>query len=150
MGFLISPHWLSSIRSINLCHIKILSSIRMLDLLLKGINLVKPQSSLIENALKYTYDGSVDIPVSQMNRKKPIIIKDTGIGISEEYLRNIYKPFSQESEGFTKSYLGIGLGMLLAKKYLNLDKLVITYDSGKGIGTTATITFPENSGGKYD
>lgn len=101
-------------------------------------------SNLIDNALKYTEKGSVEVSVRSLGGDKVVMIQDTGIGISEEYMEYLFEPFTQESEGFSKAYQGIGLGMTLTKRYLELNKLDIIYDSEKGKGTTVKVIFPEH------
>ncbi|MCH7613974.1 MAG: ATP-binding protein, partial [Candidatus Marinimicrobia bacterium] len=65
-----------------------------------------------------------------------------GIGMSEEYLNKIFEAFSQESEGYTKKYQGIGLGMAIVKGHLDMNQVAIDVDSTQGKGTTFTLTFP--------
>ncbi|NQV38711.1 MAG: PAS domain S-box protein [Candidatus Marinimicrobia bacterium] len=97
--------------------------------------------SLIDNAIKYTQQGKIDINLEQNTDNYILIIKDTGIGISNEYLSSLFEPFSQESEGYTKKYQGIGLGLSLTKRHLDLNKIDIDVNSIKGVGTTFTLCF---------
>lgn len=78
--------------------------------------------NLIDNAVKYT---------------------DTGIGMSEEFLRRMYEPYTQESEGHTKKYQGIGLGLALTKRYLERIGARIEVSSQKGQGTTFKLSFQQ-------
>jgi len=98
--------------------------------------------NLIENAIKYTERGKVDINISRnINEKIYIEIKDTGIGISNEYLSRIFEPFSQEETGYTRKYEGLGLGLALVKKYLDLLGASISVVSEKEKGSNFTIVF---------
>lgn len=101
-------------------------------------------SNLIENAIKFTNKGYIKIESYPNNNQNILfcIIKDTGIGISEEYLDHIFEPFSQEEDGFNRPFEGSGLGLALTKKYLDLINSSITVDSVKGIGSTFTFTLP--------
>jgi len=98
-------------------------------------------SNLIDNAIKYTEKGEISILVEQRSDQYILTIKDTGIGISKDYRDRLFEVFSQESEGFTKKYQGIGLGMSIVKRHLDLNKVDIQVESTKGVGTTITLTF---------
>jgi len=97
--------------------------------------------NLLDNAIKYTQQGYVEV---ELLLKKNIIIKvkDTGIGISDEYLPTIFIPFTQEEQGYTRSYDGNGLGLALVKKYCEILGADISLKSKKNVGTTFTIDFP--------
>jgi PAS domain S-box-containing protein len=96
--------------------------------------------NIIDNSLKYTDKGGINIIVSNGGPSLMIEINDTGIGISKEYLDNMFEPFSQEDSGYTRKFDGSGLGLALTKKYIELNKGEIFVDSKKGIGTTFKIT----------
>ncbi|MGD8781663.1 MAG: tetratricopeptide repeat-containing sensor histidine kinase [Ignavibacteria bacterium] len=98
-------------------------------------------ANLIDNAFKYTKTGSIEIYVYKKDGKVAVDIKDTGIGISEKYLPNLFKKFSQEEQGYTRKYEGTGLGLSLVKKYCEINCCEIKVDSVKGQGTTFTIIF---------
>jgi signal transduction histidine kinase len=97
--------------------------------------------NLINNAIKYTKEGKVEINIFDGTNKLNIAIKDTGIGISSKYLNKIFEPFSQEDVGQKREFEGNGLGLALVKKYVDLNKAEIKVDSEKGIGSTFTVTF---------
>lgn len=96
-------------------------------------------ANLLDNALKYTKAGYVELKLETGNEIK-ISVMDTGIGISEEFVPNLFAPFSQEEQGYTRSYDGNGLGLALVKKYCDLLGAAISVQSKKNIGTTFTIT----------
>ena len=54
----------------------------------------------------------------------------------------LFQVFSQESEGLTKDFQGIGLGLALTKRYLDMNHVSISVESEKGLGSTFTLTFP--------
>ncbi len=100
---------------------------------------------LLDNALKYTLKGSVDVLIFEDgNDKISFSVKDTGIGIAEEYIPHLFKPFSQESIGYSRKFEGNGLGLALAKKYSELVNADIFVESKKNIGTTFTVSFNSN------
>ena len=97
--------------------------------------------NITENAIKYTEQGRVTVSLQQEAKCFILSIRDTGIGIAKEYLDDLFEVFSQESEGYTKKYQGIGLGMAITKRYLDLNQVKIEVESTKGVGTTFILTF---------
>jgi len=97
--------------------------------------------NLIDNSIKYTKKGYISINVTKNEQGINVIIEDTGIGISEEFLKMMYQPFIQEERGYSRRYDGNGLGLALVKKYCDLNKIAITVESEKGIGTKFTLFF---------
>jgi len=98
--------------------------------------------NLIDNALKYTAEGKVEVKLENNNLNNLVVkISDTGVGISEEYLPNIFKPFSQEEAGYTRKYDGNGIGLSLVKEYCELNNIDFSIESKKEKGTIATLIF---------
>jgi signal transduction histidine kinase len=99
-------------------------------------------SQIIDNAFKYTSKGKIQIDIlrNEFGYLKTII-SDTGIGISKEYLPNIFGEFSQEEMGYTRSFEGNGLGLALVKKFCELNNIEISVESTKEVGTTFFLTF---------
>jgi len=98
-------------------------------------------SNLLDNAIKYTMKGKVEIVLLRDEGALVVEVKDTGIGISKEYLPNLFKEFTQEEQGYTRRYEGNGLGLALVKKYCELNKAEITVNSTKNVGTTFRVKF---------
>src|ERR1035437_1303608 len=99
-------------------------------------------SNLIDNAIKYTTKGYVNVILHKVKNDDIILdVKDTGIGINKEYLDHIFEPFRQEEMGYGRAYEGIGLGLAIVKKVLDLNKCAINVESQKGEGTTFSINF---------
>ncbi len=99
-------------------------------------------SNLIDNAIKYTPEGEVDINLKNENNKVCITVCDSGIGISKDYLSKLYSPFTQEEGGINRRYDGTGLGLALVKKYAEINNAEISVKSSKGHGTKFTIALP--------
>jgi len=99
-------------------------------------------ANLIDNAIKYTKKGKVEI-LLEKNKAGNIMVevKDTGIGISKEFLPRLFEPFVQEDQGYTRSYDGSGLGLVLVKRYCDINNAVIEVESEKGVGTTFRVIF---------
>ena len=101
--------------------------------------------NLIDNAIKYTPEGKVEIRAFINDSDKITIeISDTGIGMSEEYMKNIFIPFNQEQKGYSRQYEGNGLGLALVKKYCEMNNAEISVKSEKGKGSTFTVVFFNN------
>jgi signal transduction histidine kinase len=99
-------------------------------------------SNLIDNAIKYTPEGEIEIVQYKNEQEKLCVkIKDTGIGISEDYLPRLFTPFSQEDSGYTRRYEGNGLGLAIVKRYVELNNAEILVESQKGKGSVFTIIF---------
>ncbi|KAB2841550.1 MAG: HAMP domain-containing histidine kinase, partial [Melioribacteraceae bacterium] len=101
-------------------------------------------TNLIDNAIKYTEKGSIEIRIYRNRQYKLCIdVKDTGIGISKEFLPQLFEPFRQEQQGYTRRFEGNGLGLALVKNYCKINNALITVQSEKDLGTTFTVTFAE-------
>lgn len=104
-------------------------------------------NNLLGNAYKYTLKGgSVSLFASQEEGKKPntcintIIIKDTGIGMSEEFIGQVFDEFARESSSTISRIEGSGLGMSIVKRVVDLLGGEISVQSKKGKGTTVIFT----------
>jgi signal transduction histidine kinase len=98
--------------------------------------------NLLDNAIKYTEQGKVEIrQFEDKDGKVCVEVSDTGIGISKDYIRNLFSPFSQEETGYTRKFDGNGLGLALVKRYCDLNNAGIQVDSKKGKGSKFTVTF---------
>ena len=90
-------------------------------------------NNLIDNAIKYTSEGKIEVLVCKDNNGKIfIMVSDTGIGISESYLPSLFDPFSQEDTGYTRRFEGSGLGLALVKNYVTINNAEIKVESKKG------------------
>ena len=102
--------------------------------------------NLIGNAIKYTLKGSVNVILDDFNEEKlQVVVKDTGIGISKEYIANLFAPFSQEDVGYKREFEGNGLGLALVKKYVEINNADILVESQKDRGSTFTVIFNKKS-----
>ena len=105
--------------------------------------------NIISNAVKFTKDGGTISFVAENcpgNDEHHVIVRyrisDTGIGMSEEFQSRIFDEFTQENDGARTSYKGTGLGMAIAKKYVDLMGGKIEVSSRQGIGSTFTVEIP--------
>ena len=98
--------------------------------------------NLIGNAIKYTKKGFVRIVIKDAPQDKLMVfIEDSGIGMSKEFMQNIFTPFSQEDIGQKREYEGNGLGLALVKKYSEVNNATLTVESKKGVGSIFSVTF---------
>ncbi len=109
------------------------------DITLDRYTITQIFANLIDNAIKYTNEGDVTINLSQNNEIYLCEIIDTGIGISDEYLPQLFNVFSQEEQGYTRKYEGSGLGLALVKNYCEINNALIEVESKKGIGSKFTV-----------
>ncbi len=100
--------------------------------------------NLIDNAIKYTHKGKVEIKIREDDENIIIEIEDTGIGISKEYLPKLFNPFSQEEMGYSRKFEGNGLGLALVKNYCDLIGATINVKSEKGKGSAFNVVLNKN------
>ncbi len=92
--------------------------------------------NLLENAIKFTNTGEVSLKITQT--EKNIVrfeVKDTGIGLSQNQIDNLFQSFSQADATTTRKYGGTGLGLFISKKLVNLMQGKIWVKSKVDIGT---------------
>ncbi|MCF7823466.1 MAG: PAS domain-containing sensor histidine kinase [Candidatus Marinimicrobia bacterium] len=100
--------------------------------------------NIVQNAIKYTNEGKITVKLTRAKNRLKLIISDTGIGISADFYKQIFQPFSQESEGLEREYQGLGLGLALTKRYLEWNNVDIDVDSRSNMGSSFTLTFPDS------
>jgi len=100
--------------------------------------------NLVNNAIKFTDQGSVDIFFSNVAGEPffEISVADTGIGIDAEFLPHIFDKFRQIDNSTTRNYAGTGLGLYLVKEFLDLLGGTIGVTSEVGTGTIFTMRIP--------
>jgi len=111
--------------------------------------------NLISNSVKFTEKGGVTISVTldEKIEQKQVVefsIKDTGIGISSEFVEHIFDKFSQEERTTARKYGGTGLGMAITKELVELMQGHISINSKKGAGTEILIELPFKVGTAQD
>jgi len=104
--------------------------------------------NLLDNAEKYTVRGSVSLKVSGEMITDNILklvftVSDTGIGMKEEDLKNIFEPFERANLIETRSILGAGLGLTLVRSILEIMSGTISINSTYGEGTSITVEIPQ-------
>lgn len=97
--------------------------------------------NLLDNALKYTNEGYIELGYQLKNKELVVYVRDTGIGICKDKHEMIFGRFSQEEE-ISENRGGLGLGLSIAKENAELLGGKITLASEKGIGSTFYVTLP--------
>jgi signal transduction histidine kinase len=100
--------------------------------------------NLIGNAFKFTPHGRIDVHVKDLPEQRRIEFRvaDTGIGIESQDIERIFGAFEQIREAHTGEFNGVGLGLNIVKKYLDLMNGEIRVDSRPGEGSAFTFTLP--------
>ncbi|EKO39753.1 MAG: PAS domain S-box [Solidesulfovibrio magneticus str. Maddingley MBC34] len=103
--------------------------------------------NLAGNAIKFTEHGSVRIQATLLPSKDGqaqmlFMVRDTGIGISDEQLKDIFEPFVQGEESYTRRYQGAGLGLSIVRKLVKLQGGELAIDNTPGEGTLIYLSLP--------
>jgi PAS domain S-box-containing protein len=103
-------------------------------------------ANLISNAVKFTEEGQVRVRLRADERageqRAVIAVEDTGIGIEPEQAEGIFEAFRQESEGYSRDYEGVGLGLHITRRLVKLLGGAIELESTEGEGSVFTVTLP--------
>ena len=119
--------------------------------------------NLLGNATKFTKDGTITLSVNRVKKEEVpekqeikrlparlssshyliFCVSDTGIGMTEEQLERIFKPFTQADDSTTRRYGGTGLGLAICQRLCERMGAEISVDSQMGEGSTFTVRFPE-------
>lgn len=115
-------------------------------------------SNLVDNAVKFTAEGSIEVSVHVRRRSSVtsssdrsgcsllVRIKDTGIGLTSEQIDRLFVPFSQADPTISRDYGGTGLGLSICKQCVELMKGRIWVESEKGKGSTFSFTMDLDTG----
>ena len=105
--------------------------------------------NILSNAVKFTPDGGTITFEARCQEKggdgyinMRYRISDTGIGMSEEFTKEVFEEFAQEDSDVRTQYHGVGLGMAIVKKYVDMMGGTISVQSKKHEGTTFTVDIP--------
>ncbi len=97
--------------------------------------------NLVDNAVKFTEEGEVVVSIDPFQGGTCLMVRDTGVGISETFVPHLFDAFKQESTGLTRSYEGTGLGLAVTRRLVEALGGTITVESRQGEGTTFTVVF---------
>ena len=102
-------------------------------------------TNLIRNAIKFTYEGSIEFGYEKKGEYLEFFVKDTGIGIPQNQHKIIFERFRQGSESHNRGYEGSGLGLSIAKSYVEMLGGEIWVESEEGKGSIFYFTIPYNA-----
>ncbi|MDX1419238.1 MAG: ATP-binding protein [Rubricoccaceae bacterium] len=98
--------------------------------------------NLVSNALKFTDQGGVTVLLDGDEEAVRLVIRDTGIGMEEEFLPHLFDAFKQASTGYGRSHEGTGLGLTIVRRVVELLGGRINVESRLGEGTTFEVVLP--------
>lgn len=99
--------------------------------------------NVLANAVKFTPKGGrLDVKLYRDDDQAKLSVADTGIGIAPEFLPYVFEPFRQSDSSDTRSYGGLGLGLSITKKLVELHGGSISVSSVKGSGTEVNVSLP--------
>lgn len=101
-------------------------------------------SNLLENALKFTSEGSIEFGYFVEEGQLKIFVKDTGVGIHKDKHEVIFERFAQEEKNLSRKLGGLGLGLSIARENAELLGGSISLESEKGKGATFVVSLPYN------
>ena len=102
---------------------------------------------LMDNAVKFTLEGSIQLTYGKENDNLVFRIRDTGIGINKENLNHIFEEFRQEIDGHHRPFEGLGVGLTLAKEVIERMGGKIYVQSEKGVGSEFSFSLPYRPAG---
>jgi signal transduction histidine kinase/CheY-like chemotaxis protein len=101
--------------------------------------------NLINNAVRFTEDGYIEVRAHRRERDLVVSVTDTGIGIAPEDKERIFEEFQQVDSGTTRSHEGMGLGLAISKRFVEMHGGRIWVESELGEGSTFSFTLPVGS-----
>lgn len=114
------------------------------EILADGDSIETILSNLIENAIKYSSDNKkISIKLFEIDSKINLTVRDHGVGIKKNELKNIFKKFYRVEESLVAKTKGHGLGLSIVRNLIILNEGNITVESEYGKGTTFIISFPK-------
>jgi signal transduction histidine kinase/ligand-binding sensor domain-containing protein/class 3 adenylate cyclase len=102
--------------------------------------------NLIGNAIKFTKSGTVAVYAKQIDNMVEVSVSDTGIGIQQDKIKDIFKSFEQVDSSTAREYGGTGLGLAITKQLVELHGGEVRVESEVGISSTFSYTIPVSKG----
>lgn len=101
---------------------------------------------LVNNAMKYSKQGQIEIGYVKKGKYLEFYVKDNGLGIGKKHKEIIFEKFRQSNESLTRSYEGIGLGLTISKAFVEMLQGRMWVESEEGKGSKFYFTIPYNIG----
>ena len=104
--------------------------------------LTRIAEQLVENAIKFTDAGRVDVSARYADGRLHLEVADTGIGIPASDLERVLGEFQQASEGHARTHQGVGIGLALVRRLAEMMNGEVTIESEVGVGTRVIVSVP--------
>ena len=98
--------------------------------------------NLLSNALKFTFEGEVDLTLKPVDGAVELRVRDTGVGIPEEHRERMFERFHRIEGAAARTYEGTGIGLALVQELVKLHGGSVRVESAVGAGSTFTVTIP--------
>src|SRR5579862_7594839 len=98
--------------------------------------------NLLSNALKFTFEGEVDLTLKPVDGAVELRVRDTGVGIPEEHRERMFERFHRIEGAAARTYEGTGIGLALVQELARLHGGSVRVESAVGSGSTFTVTIP--------
>src|SRR5580658_8457857 len=98
--------------------------------------------NLLSNALKFTFEGEVDLTLKPVDGAVELRVRDTGVGIPEEHRERMFERFHRVEGAAARTYEGTGIGLALVQELVKLHGGSVRVESAVGAGSTFTVTIP--------
>lgn len=112
------------------------------------LKLKQVMNHILDNANKFTFNGDIQVDVfsagSYINPMLTIQVRDNGIGIPSSKLSNVFEPFTQVDSTITRKYEGVGLGLTIARRFIDILDGTIHIRSVEHEGTVVTVSIPQH------
>jgi signal transduction histidine kinase len=112
-----------------------------INVMVNSADMLRVFNNLLENAIKFTDNGIIEVAIMQKNAKTQILITDNGKGMNEYTIKNIWFFQTNSSDGTDDSF-GSGLGLTIVKDIVKAHNGTIEVESTIGKGTTFKIELP--------
>ncbi|MBL0871041.1 MAG: hypothetical protein IBJ18_10745 [Phycisphaerales bacterium] len=111
--------------------------------------------NLLGNAVKYTEEGGVQMTIGVHERDEAgaarsivLAVRDSGIGLSREQIERLFRPFEQADSTIARRFGGTGLGLVIARRFIELLGGTVKAEGEPGVGSVFTVVVPVDSRGK--
>jgi signal transduction histidine kinase len=101
--------------------------------------------NLLSNALKFTFEGEIEVALHRHGEQAVLTVRDTGIGVPAEQIPMLFDRFHRVPDARSRTQEGTGIGLALVQELVKLHGGTVTVESAVGRGTTFTITIPFGS-----